>query len=452
MDRCSLYQLSRGSGKRLLLGILLMIAPICAFLPNATTVILLAPVVIRIAEYFDTDFAPLLFLLVFVANTSGLLTLVGDPSSFVVGTAINMSFVEFLRIVTPGAVLAILALVALVPWLFRPLWKSHKSERQLELPQIRAPFLVLAGAVILVIEVVFFLLGERLTVPLYPAAVSLLGSVLALAIVHQSGLDSVSAILQDVDWPTLVFFCCVFVLVGAMADNGVLAYAALLMPHLFGRDLALASLSMLFGLGVISAVVPNIPLVVAMTPLVKGLRRKHRAGHPGDDECRLHWPISSGHDSPVPRDDVRRNLGRKCDHGRSFSQSDCRRRVSGAWTPHKVRRIREIWDQGHNRPAGCLGSIYLLPIPASRNSSLIPLWPTIIAFRQERRLRWIKYACELFFLIVPNRTLRCKDPIQASSQNHAAKPGMYLRGRTRDTIRTPVNLSQMPGGDRLSLV
>jgi Na+/H+ antiporter NhaD/arsenite permease-like protein len=264
------YQLSRGSGKRLLLGILLMIAPICAFLPNATTVILLAPVLIRIAEYFDTDFAPLLFLLVFVANTSGLLTLVGDPSSFVVGTAINMSFVEFLRVVTPGAVLAILALLALVPWLFRPLWKSQKSERQLELPQIRAPFLVLAGAIILVIEVVFFLLGEKLTVPLYPAAVSLLGSVLALAIVHQSGLDFVSAILQDVDWPTLVFFCCVFVLVGAMADNGVLAYAALLMPHLFGRDLALASLSMLFGLGLISAVVPNIPLVVAMTPLVKG--------------------------------------------------------------------------------------------------------------------------------------------------------------------------------------
>jgi Na+/H+ antiporter NhaD/arsenite permease-like protein len=246
-----------------------MMAPICAVLPNATTVILLAPVLIRIAEYFETDFVPLLFLLVFIANSSGLLTLVGDPASFVVGSAINMNFVEFL--VTPGAVLAMLALLVLVPWLFRPLWKrQHKSERHLELPQIRAPFLVLAGAVILVLEVVFFLIGDRLTVPLFPAAVSLLGSVLALAIVHQSGLDSVDAILRDVDWPTLVFFSCVFVLVGAMADHGVLAYAALMMPHLFGRDLALASLSMLFGLGVVSTVVPNIPLVVAMTPLVKG--------------------------------------------------------------------------------------------------------------------------------------------------------------------------------------
>jgi len=265
------YQLSRGSGRRLLLGIVMVIAPICAVLPNATTVILLAPVLIKIAEYFETDFVPLLFLLVFIANSSGLLTLVGDPASFVVGDAMNIGFVGFLHLVTPGAVLAILAVVVLVPWLFRTVWQiEHKSERELELPQIRAPLLVVAGAVIVVLEVTFFMLGEKLTVPLFPAAVSLLGSVLALAIVHQSGVDTVDAILRDVDWTTLVFFCCVFVMVGAMADHGVLAYAARAMTNLFGRNLALASLSMLFAVGALSAIVPNIPLVVAMVPLVKG--------------------------------------------------------------------------------------------------------------------------------------------------------------------------------------
>jgi Na+/H+ antiporter NhaD/arsenite permease-like protein len=140
----------------------------------------------------------------------------------------------------------------------------------LDLPKIRAPFLVLAGLVIIVLEVAFFMFGEMLTVPLYPAAVSLLGSALALAIVHESRLDSVQAILRDVDWTTLIFFCCVFVLVDAMADHGVLAYAAQAMTHLFGENLALASISLLFIVGVLSAVVPNIPLVVAMVPLVKG--------------------------------------------------------------------------------------------------------------------------------------------------------------------------------------
>jgi Na+/H+ antiporter NhaD/arsenite permease-like protein len=264
-------QLSRGSGKRLLLGILMVVAPIGAVLPNAIMVILLAPVLIRIAKYFETDFTLLLFLLVFIANSSGLLTLVGDPAAFVVGDAMNIGFVGFLRLFTPGAVLTMLALVALVPWLFRPIWKiDHKSEHQLELPQIRAPFLVLAGAVIVVLEVGFFVFGDMLTVPLYPAAVSLLGSVLAIAIVHASGLDSVGAILHDVDWTTLIFFCCVFVMVGALADHDVLAYGALAMTNVFGRNLALASLSMLFALGAVSTVIPNIPRVVAMVPVVKG--------------------------------------------------------------------------------------------------------------------------------------------------------------------------------------
>src|SRR5215472_17867861 len=190
-------QLSRGNGKRMLLLLLLVIAPFAAVLPNAIIVILLAPVVIRIAENFETDFFPLLLLLVFFANSSGLLTLVGDPATFVVGNAMNISFVGFIQLVTPGAVLAILAVVALVPWLFRPLWKiEYKTEHQLDLPKIRAPFLVLAGVVIVVLEVVFFMFGEKLTVPLYPAAVSLLGSALALAVVHESRLDSVEAILR----------------------------------------------------------------------------------------------------------------------------------------------------------------------------------------------------------------------------------------------------------------
>jgi hypothetical protein len=47
---------------------------------HTTTVILLAPVLIKIAEYFETDFVLLLFLLVFLANSSGLPTLVEDAS------------------------------------------------------------------------------------------------------------------------------------------------------------------------------------------------------------------------------------------------------------------------------------------------------------------------------------------------------------------------------------
>jgi Na+/H+ antiporter NhaD/arsenite permease-like protein len=39
-----------GSGKRFLILLVALVAPVCAFLPNATTVILLAPVIIAVAR------------------------------------------------------------------------------------------------------------------------------------------------------------------------------------------------------------------------------------------------------------------------------------------------------------------------------------------------------------------------------------------------------------------
>ncbi len=265
------FRLSKGSGKRLLLGVVAVTAPVCAFLPNATTVILLAPVMVKIAGYFEIDFAPLLILLVLIANSAGLLTLVGDPATFVVGDSINIGFIGYLKALAPNGVLAILVVVVLMPFLFRSIWRIERKEGVVpDLPKIRSPFIVVAGGVIVVLEVIFFVIGDRLTVPLYPAAVAMLGSALVLAIVHQSRLDSVEAILKDIDWATLIFFMCVFVIIGVMTDHSVMSYAAQTMTAMFGRNLAFASIALLFVIGALSSLVPNIPLVVAMVPLVKG--------------------------------------------------------------------------------------------------------------------------------------------------------------------------------------
>jgi Na+/H+ antiporter NhaD/arsenite permease-like protein len=70
--------LAKGQGKRLLLGIVAITTPICAVLPNATTVMLLAPLIPPMAQELNVNFVPLLILMVFVANSAGLLTLVGD--------------------------------------------------------------------------------------------------------------------------------------------------------------------------------------------------------------------------------------------------------------------------------------------------------------------------------------------------------------------------------------
>jgi Na+/H+ antiporter NhaD/arsenite permease-like protein len=87
-----LLPLSRGKGSRLLIGVVMLTTVICAWLPNATTVLLIGPLLPPLAREVKLDPRPLLILLVLTANSAGLLTLIGDPATYIVGTGLGLSF------------------------------------------------------------------------------------------------------------------------------------------------------------------------------------------------------------------------------------------------------------------------------------------------------------------------------------------------------------------------
>jgi Na+/H+ antiporter NhaD/arsenite permease-like protein len=262
--------MAKGSGKRLLLAIVALTTPICAVLPNATTVMLLAPLIPPIAEEIGVDFVPLLILMVFVANSAGLLTLVGDPATFIVGDAINITFLEYLTKLSLGGVIAIATIVVMLPFLFPKIWhRQLTSLDQLPHPTINHPRVLSVGALIIALVLIFFVIGEMLPVPLSPAAVALMGAALALLLAHHSKIDTVNNILRDVDWSTLIFFMCIFVLIGGLQKTGLISQLSSVLGVILGTNIALGSILLLIFVGLISSVVPNIPLVVAMVPLLK---------------------------------------------------------------------------------------------------------------------------------------------------------------------------------------
>lgn len=262
--------LAKGQGKRLLLGIVAITTPICAFLPNATTVMLLAPLIPPIAEEVGVNFVPLLILMVFVANSAGLLTLVGDPATFIVGDAVNISFIDYLMRLSLGGAIAVIIVVAMLPFLFSKIW--HKDLEDLEHlphPKINHPQVLTLGFILIAGVLVFFVIGEMLPIPISPAAVALLGAALALLLSHHSKIDTVNNILRDVDWSTLIFFMSIFVLIGGLEKTGVVTSLSSVLAVILGKNIALGSIALLFFVGIVSSVVPNIPLVVAMVPLLK---------------------------------------------------------------------------------------------------------------------------------------------------------------------------------------
>jgi len=260
----------RGDGRRLMFAIVALTAPICAFLPNATVVILLGPLIVSMCERMKIDFVPVLILLVFIANSSGLLTLVGDPATFIVGNSIGLSFTQYLGLLSPGGILAIAAVLVMLPFSFRSIWQVRVPEAvAIMLPTIRRPWITLACLAVTALMIVLFVFGEDLPNPIAPPEAAIIGSALLLLVAFGSGLDPVRDILRDVDWESLLFLVCIFVLVGALDKTGIIGALGSTMGAFFGNNVIVASLLLLFGIGILSSVFPNVALVVAMVPMVK---------------------------------------------------------------------------------------------------------------------------------------------------------------------------------------
>lgn len=131
---------------------------------------LLAPLIPPIAAEVGVDFVPLLILMVFIANSAGLLTLVGDPATFIVGDAINISFNDYLMRLSLAGVVAIAVVVGLLPLLFRKIWRKELDNlNELPHPEINHPQVLAIGTLIVILVLVFFVVGESLPVPISPA-------------------------------------------------------------------------------------------------------------------------------------------------------------------------------------------------------------------------------------------------------------------------------------------
>jgi Na+/H+ antiporter NhaD/arsenite permease-like protein len=262
-------RLVRGDGRLLLLSIIVLTAPICAILPNATVVILFAPLLIRVCRKMGIDFGPPIILLVFVANASGLLTLVGDPATFIVGNAIHISFASYLYYLSFGGLLSLVALAFMLPIVFRPIWLTRAPVEDVEIPKIEHFDVLIIGVVILALMVTLFIVGEDLPVRLGPPGVAIAGASLMLLTIYLSGIDTVSSVLSDIDWETLLFFICIFVMVGALDSTGVIAAVGSRLRTIFGSEISSASVIIMSTVGALSSTIPNIPLVVAMVPIVR---------------------------------------------------------------------------------------------------------------------------------------------------------------------------------------
>ena len=99
-------------------GILLMLqimtAMLSAVLNNVSTVLLVVPATLAIAEELDLGPFPFLFAQVFASNIGGTATLIGDPPNIMIGSQAGLDFNSFIVNVAPAALLVMAVQVLMV--------------------------------------------------------------------------------------------------------------------------------------------------------------------------------------------------------------------------------------------------------------------------------------------------------------------------------------------------
>lgn len=260
-----------GSGKRFLLLIVALMVPVCAFLPNATAVILVAPIIVGVCKALKVDFVGPLIITAIVSNAAGMLTLVGDPATFLVGSSIGLSFVDYLRMVSLGGLLAVLVVVPLLPRLLPKIWATRVT-----LPtarprlSIERPAFLALSLLVLVTMIILFLVGESLPTRIIPPAVAIIGASLALLVVYGVRIEPVGEVIRDVDWKTLVFLAAIFTLVQAFVKTELLQGLSIQFYLWFGGNFMPVALLSLAGIGVLSSLLANIPVVAAALVMITG--------------------------------------------------------------------------------------------------------------------------------------------------------------------------------------
>lgn len=284
------YRISRGRPWLLVIVLMVITAVASAFLDNVTTMLLMTPITVQIALALEMNPWPLLMPEVVASNVGGIATLVGTPTNILIGSFAGISFASFLINLTPGVLMALAALAIYVQIIYRRSYRHATAaspeleERLRKNAQITEPEDLKRAGWVGLGMLILFLFGD--SIHLVPAVTALLGATALLVWIQ----PDVEEMIEAVDWTTLVFFMCLFMVVGGIQEVGLIGYVAELIGRIVGTNLTLAMVLITWLGAIMSMLVANIPFTAAMLPVVAFLSNRI----PGAEGNMLFFALSVG--------------------------------------------------------------------------------------------------------------------------------------------------------------
>ncbi|KAB8191489.1 hypothetical protein FH608_029965 [Nonomuraea phyllanthi] len=283
---------AKGRPFRLMTLLIVITATASALLDNVTTVLLIAPVTFLVCERLAVPVAPYLIAEAMASNIGGAATLVGDPPNIIIASRGGLTFNDFLAHMAPLIVVLVVVFALLCRWLFRKSFR-YDPERAAEImalnerEAIADHRLLRQSLAVLALVVAAFVLHPVLHYE--PSVVALLGAGVLVAATKVTTEEAI----REVEWPTLVFFAGLFVMVGSLVETGVIDQVSQAAAQATHGRLGLTTMLLLWVSTGLSAIVDNIPYVATMSPIVADLVQANGGDGPAQV---LWWALAIGAD------------------------------------------------------------------------------------------------------------------------------------------------------------
>ena len=266
---------------------------ISAFVDNVATVLMIAPVAIAICRKLKTNPVPFIISIAVSSNLQGAATLVGDTTAIMLGSALDMSFLDFIWydgkpgmffMVELGAVFSAI----IVYFTFRKDKGAIPRTAQMTEVEDFVPTVLLVGAIVLLIVASFlpFELPAE-TNGLICTGLMVIGLIYNFA--RKRNLDAIMGPLKAIDFETLGLLVGLFLMIGGISHEGVIDALAALLAKLGAGNPFLMYTIIVWASVLISAFIDNIPYVATMIPVIAGI-----AAEMGIDSTALYFGLLSG--------------------------------------------------------------------------------------------------------------------------------------------------------------
>ena len=268
----------KASPRGLLAVLILVTAVFSGFLDNVTTVLLIVPVTFQITKKLGVDAYPYLIAEIFASNIGGTATLIGAPPNILIGSALALTFMDFVKVLSPIVAAVIAVLIAVFDFVWKKKLTTTLRRRVAVMKMnpaasITDKRLLVKSLAVLALVITAFIFAHDLfldngTIALTGAALLLL--LYSLPMGHERE-DKIEEIFRVVDWTTIFFFVGLFVMVYGLEVTGILKLLGAKFIELTGGSVEAMMYVILGSSAVLSSAIDNIPFVATMIPMIKSM-------------------------------------------------------------------------------------------------------------------------------------------------------------------------------------